>query len=90
MGRLFGRPGPGFSNELQLRLIKRVKHLVGYRDCCSRERLERDGDELVLAEVDHYGFGKVRSREAYLEWAHIDVDNKQCGAIHWCNQGELL
>ena len=25
VGRMFGRPGPGFSNQLQKRLIKRVK-----------------------------------------------------------------
>ncbi len=89
VGRLFGKPGPGFSNTLQLRLIKRVKHLVGYKDCCSREKLEEDGDELVLMDVDHYAFGDVRSREEYLEWANIDVDAKRCHPIQWCNKGEL-
>jgi len=90
VGRLFNRPGPGFSNQLQLRLIKRVKHLVGYKDCCSREKLMRDGDELVLTEVEHYGFGDVRSPEEYLKWTKIDVDKKQCHHIPWCNNGDLL
>mmetsp|Transcript_7527 Transcript_7527/g.17068 ORF Transcript_7527/g.17068 Transcript_7527/m.17068 type:complete len:603 (-) Transcript_7527:32-1840(-) len=90
VGRLFGRPGPGFSNQLQLRLIKRVKHLVGYNDCCSKEKLMQDGDELVLMDVEHYGFGDVRSREEYLKWANIDVDAKRCHGIQWCNKGELL
>mmetsp|Transcript_39330 Transcript_39330/g.72034 ORF Transcript_39330/g.72034 Transcript_39330/m.72034 type:complete len:609 (+) Transcript_39330:66-1892(+) len=90
VGRLFNRPGPGFSNQLQLRLIKRVKHLVGYKDCCSREKLMQDGDELVLMDVEHYGFGDVRSREDYLKWANIDVDAKRCSSIGWCNKGELL
>ncbi|KAL7553496.1 hypothetical protein ACHAWF_018034 [Thalassiosira exigua] len=89
VGRLFGRPGPGFSNELQLRLIKRVKHLVGYKDCCTREKLEQAGDELVLEDVEHYGFGEVRSREEYLKWANIDVDARRCRPIQWCNRGEL-
>lgn len=90
VGRVFGRPGPGFSNQLQLRLIKRVKHLVGYEDCCSRERLERDGDTLVLTDVEHYAFGEARTREEYLKWANIDVEAKQCHSIPWCNHGELL
>lgn len=90
VGRMFGKPGPGFSNQLQLRLIKRVKHLVGYKDCCSREKLVEDGDELVLMDVEHYGFGDVRSREDYLKWAAIDVDRKRCSNIEWCNKGELL
>ena len=90
VGRLFGRPGPGFSNQLQLRLIKRVKHLVGYKDCCTREKLTADGDELVLTDVEHYGFGDVRSREEYLNWANINVDANRCRSIKWCNNGELL
>lgn len=90
VGRMFGRPGPGFSNQLQKRLIKRVKYLVGYEDCCTKEKLQQDGDELVLQDVEHYGFGNVRSREAYLKWAKIDVDAKKCHVIQWCNKGELL
>ena len=90
VGRMFGRPGPGFSNELQLKLIKRVKHLVGYKECCTREKLQQGGDESVLIDVEHYAFGDVRSREEYLEWAKIDVENHRCYRIDWCNKGELL
>ena len=90
VGRMFGRPGPGFSNQLQLRLIKRVKHLVGYNDCCSRQKLEQEGDSLVLMDVEHYAFGETRSREEYLKWAEIDVDAKRCHRLEWCNKGELL
>ena len=89
VGRMFGRPGPGFSNQLQLRLIKRVKHLVGYNDCCSRQKLEQEGDSLVLMDVEHYAFGETRSREEYLKWAQIDVDAKRCHRLEWCNKGEL-
>ncbi|KAL3791626.1 hypothetical protein HJC23_012216 [Cyclotella cryptica] len=90
VGRMFGRPGPGFSNQLQLRLIKRVKYLVGYEDCCTKKKLQQEGDELVLIDVEHYAFGDVRSRQEYLEWAKIDVDNKKCHPIDWCNKGALL
>ena len=90
VGRLFGRPGPGFSNQLQLKLIKRVKHLVGYKDCCTREQLVQNGEDLVLMDVEHYAFGEVRSREDYLTWANIDVDANRCRPIDWCNNGELL
>lgn len=86
VGHLFGKPGPGFSNQLQLRLIKRVKHLVGYTECSSEE-LVKDGDELVLIDVEHYSFGNVRSREEYLEWTRIDVEHKECLPIDWCNEG---
>lgn len=89
VGRLFGKPGPGFSNHLQLKLIKRVKYLVGYKDCCTREKLEAEGSGLVLEEVELYGFGHERTREEYLEWAKIDVDNHKCNRIEWCNKGEL-
>jgi len=89
VGRVFGRPGPGFSNALQLKIIKRVKHLVGYKDCCTEEKLREDGEETVLEEVEHYGFGNVRTREEYLDWAAIDVDGRRCRNIKWCNQGEL-
>lgn len=87
---MFGRPGPGFSNQLQLRLIKRVKYLVGYEDCCTKKKLQQEGDELVLIDVEHYAFGDVRSREDYLEWTNIDVADKKCHPIEWCNKGELL
>ena len=90
VGRMFGRPGPGFSNELQLKLIKRIKYLVGYRECCTREKLQVSGDEMVLVDVEHYAFGDVRTREQYLEWTKINVDNHKCNLIEWCNKGELL
>jgi hypothetical protein len=89
VGRLFGKPGPGFSNQLQLKLIKRVKYLVGYKDCCTREKLEQEGSEQVLQEVEHYGFGNIRTREEYLEWTKIDVEKKTCNHISWCNEGSL-
>jgi hypothetical protein len=68
------------------KLIKRVKHLVGYAEC-SAEELANDGDELVLTDVEHYAFGDVRSREDYLEWTRIDVEHKECLPIDWCNEG---
>ncbi len=69
-----------------IQLIKRVKHLVGYAEC-SLEELQKDGDELVLTDVEHYSFGNVRSREDYLEWTRIDVEHKECLPIDWCNEG---
>ena len=83
-------PGPGFGNQLQERRIKRVKFMVGYEDCCTREKIARDGDELVLVDAERYGFGDARSREEYMSWAKIDVDAKTCHRIDWCNNGELL
>lgn len=90
VGRLFGRPGPGFSNILQIRQMKRIKYLVGYEDCCTREKVIADGDEAALADAELYAFGDVRSREEYLKWANIDMEKKRCNSIGWCNNGELL
>ncbi|KAL7529693.1 hypothetical protein ACHAWF_003084 [Thalassiosira exigua] len=93
VGRLFGQPGPGINTQLQRRAIKRAKYLVGYdeedEDCCAREQLIEDGLELVLTDVEHYGFGEARTREAFLEWANIDVDAQECHPIKWCGDGKM-
>ena len=87
---MFGRPGPGFRNQFQIGQMKRIKYLVGYNDCCTREKVIVDGDEAALADTEHYTFGDVRSREEYLKWANIDMEAKRCNSIGWCNNGELL
>lgn len=88
VGRLFGRPGPGFNTRLQKKLIKRVKNLVGYPEV-STEEVKKEGDELVLTDLEYYGMGNVRTREAYLELTNIDFHDKTCKHMQWCNKCEL-
>jgi len=88
VGRTYGRSGPGFNTVLQIEMIKRLKHLIGYPEV-SREAIERQGNEFVLTEFEHYSMGTERTAEAYLELTEIDVKNQRCGHITWCGQGEL-
>ena len=85
VGRLFGRPGPGFNTRLQKKIIKRVKNLVGYPEV-STEEVEKDGDELVLTDLEFYGMGSERTRQAYVEFTNIDFSSKSCKNMQWCNK----
>jgi len=88
VGRLFGRPGPGFNTRLQTKLIKRVKNLVGYPDV-SKEQVKKDGDELVLTDLEFYGMGSERTREAYIDLTNIDFSTMSCKNMQWCNACEM-
>jgi hypothetical protein len=88
VGRLFGRPGPGFNTRLQKKIIKRVKNLVGYPEVSSEE-VKKDGDELVLADLEFYGMGTERTREAYVDFTNIDFSTKSCKNMQWCNTCEM-
>jgi hypothetical protein len=86
VGRDSGRPN--LSVRLQGEVIKRVKHMVGYPEV-SIEALEADGDGFILTELDQYGLGTVRTREAYLELTNIDLENKVCKKMTWCEHGSM-
>ena len=88
VGRLFGRPGPGFNTRLQKKIIKRVKNLVGYPEVSSEE-VKKDGDELVLTDLEFYGMGTERTREAYVDFTNIDFSTKSCKNMQWCNTCEM-
>lgn len=91
VGRTFGRPGPGLNSKLQGPVIKRIKHLVGYSDA-TLEKIRDSNEEFVLQDLDYYGLGKTKSRDEYLTFAGITVNEKnnslQCHHIGWCNKGE--
>ena len=64
--------------------------MVGYPDS-SLEVIKNEGIELVLEDIEHYGLGTERSWEAYMEFAHMEVDKDKdvivCSRNEWCNQG---
>ena len=87
-GRVFGRPGPGFNTKLQTISLRRVKHMVGYKDA-TKELLESDGHTVVLTDFQHYGPGETRTMDEFLKHVNIDIVNEKCGDIGWCNKCTL-
>lgn len=86
VGRETGRPG--LNSRLMTHLIRRVQYMVGYPKH-TRELIDKDGDGVVLTELDNYGFGTVRSREDFLKLTQIDVANYRCNKMKWCDEGEI-
>jgi len=88
VGRLSGRGG--LNNKLQLPVIRRIKHLVGYQDS-TLEKIKKDDIEYVLVDSEHYGLGKVRTMDDYMEFARMSKNNDkgvlQCHSIPWCVHG---
>ena len=79
---------PNLNTRLQQHVIRRIKHMVGYPSDSIAE-IENANDEIVLADIEHYGMGKVRTREAYLALTFIDPVKEECKNMRWCNNGEL-
>jgi hypothetical protein len=79
---------PNLNTRLQQHVIRRIKHMIGY-PTDTVESLEKDGDSIVLMELEYYGLSTVRSAEDYLKLTQIDVVNEQCHPIPWCNVGSL-
>lgn len=90
VGRLYGRPG--MNNKLQGTVIKRIKHMTGYPDA-TLDKINESNIGFVLENIDQYGLGTTRSREEYMKFAGLIVDEKnsalQCKRIDWCNNGDL-
>ncbi len=91
VNRLYGRPG--MNNNLQGPVIKRLKNLAGYPDA-TLDQLKAAGLEFLLIDMEHYGVGKERTLEEYLEFAGISPDKKnnalQCKRIPWCSKGTKI
>jgi [Skp1-protein]-hydroxyproline N-acetylglucosaminyltransferase len=81
-------PGVGGNNEIQGKVIDRVRNLVKYPEATEEEVAKQD-KSFVLTELDQYGLGTERTLEEYMKWTGINVQNKQCPSIKWCNQGTL-
>ena len=77
-------------NQIQHIMINRIKNMVGYPDA-TREIIARDGNEIILTDIEHYGLGTERSWEDYMEFANLHINEQHnvidCSAISWCNHG---
>jgi len=71
-------------------VIKRVKHLVGYPDS-SLEKIKEEKLEYVLTDLEHFGLGKTRSWQEYMDFAYMSIDEEKdvivCKHNDWCNKG---
>ena len=81
----------GMNNRVQSRIIKRIKHFVGYPDA-TKEEIASEGFEFILTDMEHYGLGKIRTWDDYMKFANLSVDTKNkaiaCAVNSWCNQGQ--
>lgn len=78
------------NNQLQGRVIKRIKNMVGYPDA-TLEKINTENINFVLTNIDQYGLGSVRSWEDYMSFAGMSIDEEHdaivCSRIEWCNKG---
>ena len=87
LGNSYRHRKAGGNNRLVSITLKRVKNYVGYPDS-TEEKIRQefvgrsDGgggaavDELLLAELQHYGLGKERTREEYYKFANLKIDTE--------------
>jgi Glycosyltransferase (GlcNAc) len=74
---------------------QRIKHMMGYPDIIMNKKTNtahtatNDLSHNISFEVEHFGLGQERSREAYLEFAEIDLLKMTCGPMKWCTDGSL-
>ena len=80
VGRVFH---PGFHNSIQMFVINRIKHSMGYPEC-ARDMVS---PESLLTAMDDYGLGKVRTLKDYMEMAGLDTKTKIVTKAQWCHDG---
>ena len=88
VGRTWGQPGPGLMNELEAKVIDRIKHVVGYPES-SEEKIEEKGLSFLLRDLDIYGIGSERSFDDYMKLTNINMQTSHCGHMKWCDNAEL-
>lgn len=93
---------PKLTDRVTPHIHARIKYMMGYPKFTLEDikKLQRehssnpndDDDESYynpILEIQHYGLGTVRTREDYLKFAEIDLEEQTCGPLNWCSKGEL-
>ncbi|KAL7528160.1 hypothetical protein ACHAWF_002458 [Thalassiosira exigua] len=75
---------PKLMDRLSPTTHERIKVMMGYR-----EFQLTSASNYSVVELSHYGLGTHRSKEEYLEFAEIDLENRKCGKLKWCAEGTL-
>jgi hypothetical protein len=90
VARLFDKPH--MVDQVTHSIRKRIKIMMRYPGIIDDE-IDDDDDGKKLYRLtdglDHYGLGTVRSAKDYLTFAEIDLENKTCGPMKWCSEGQL-
>jgi len=64
--------------------------MVGYPDAAI-DKINAEGINFVLKDIDQYGVGSVRSWDDYMEFASMHVNEEHdvidCTENEWCNKG---
>lgn len=71
---------------------QRIKYMMGYPDIMNKKTNARTTDDPshnISFELEHFGLGQERSRDAYLRFAEIDLLKMTCGPMKWCSEGSL-
>ena len=73
----------GVHNPLQMMILDRVKHQLGYPEA-ARDMLQVKS---ILTAVEQYTMGSERSVEDYLEMVGLDMTKKEVTLNQWCASG---
>ncbi|KAG7365045.1 glycosyltransferase GlcNAc [Nitzschia inconspicua] len=90
VARLFDKPH--MVDQVTHSIRKRIKIMIGYpgieKDEVPNKNDEDDPYRLSYG-LDRYGLGTERSATDYLKFAEIDLEQKTCGPMKWCSEGQL-
>ena len=56
------------------RVTRRMQHLVGYPRHTA-EKIQADDEGFILVEIEKYGMGDERSRDDFIKFSEITIDN---------------
>lgn len=73
----------GIHNPLQMLVLDRVKHQLGYAES-SKDFLKHKS---ILTAVEQYGMGNERRLEDYLNMIGVDMTSKFVWNTEWCEHG---
>jgi hypothetical protein len=86
---------PNMADRASTPIRQRIKHMMGYPDMDrilqrnAAHTIYDDPSHNITFELEHFGLGQERSRDAYLQFAEIDLLKMTCGPMKWCSEGSL-
>jgi Glycosyltransferase (GlcNAc) len=87
---------PNMAERASTPIRQRIKHMMGYpemdrtlRTNAAGQHQTNDPSHNITFELEHFGLGQERSRDAYLQFAEIDLLKMTCGPMKWCSDGSL-
>jgi len=81
VGRVFH---PGFHNTIQMLIIQRIKHSMGYPEAAA----DMISPSSLLTAMDEYGLGEKRTLKDYMAMVGLDTQRKKVVLPEWCHKGQ--